>query len=349
MSSRPEDLDGDLVYSSDLEPGIRRRRAGRGFSYFDADGVRITDRAEIERLERLAVPPAWTDVWICADPRGHLQAIGRDGKNRKVYRYHPEYRRQRDRDKFDRLAEFGSVLGQVRRRVADDMAGVKLTREKVLAAVVQLLELTMIRVGNEEYAQANRSYGLTTLRSRHARIDGGAVRFVFRGKSGRDHRVTLTDRRLARIVRRCQELPGQLLFQYVDEDGECHSVTSADVNEYLREAAGADVTAKDFRTWMGTLLAAEALVTVGRPRSERVGQQRLKQVIAVVADKLGNTEAVCRNCYVHPAVVDAYLGDSLRRRWAAGPSRDAGGLLAAERKLLALLRPARRRTQARAA
>ena len=317
--------------------------------YRDPDGKRITNAAEIQHLKELVVPPAWTDVWICTDPRGHLQATGRDSKGRKVYRYHPEYRAQRDRDKFDRLADFGAALGRIRRHVADDLAGGKLSRDKVLAAVVQLLERTMIRVGNEEYAQANRSYGLTTLRSRHARCRGNGVRFIFRGKSGRDHRVTLNDRRLARVVRRCQDLPGQQLFQYIDEDGEPRSVTSTDVNEYLRGIAGLDVTAKDFRTWLGTLLAAQALVEAGRPRSERLQQTRLREIVAGVADTLGNTPTVCRTSYIHPKVVDAYLNGSLPRKWATGPSRDARGLLAAERKLLALLRPGNNGIKARAA
>jgi len=347
--SLPEALEDGLVYSSDLEPGIRRSRRGRGFLYRGADGERITDAADIERLKRLTVPPAWTDVWICAEPRGHLQATGRDSKGRKVYRYHAEYRAQRDRDKFDRLADFGAVLGRIRRRVAADIADGTLSREKVLAAVVQLLERTMIRVGNEEYAQANRSYGLTTLRSRHARCSTNGVNFVFRGKSGRDHRVTLNDRRLARVVRRCQDLPGQQLFQYLDDDGERRSVTSTEVNAYLREASGIDVTAKDFRTWSGTLLAAQALIEVGQARSERLQQRHLKGIVRDVADQLGNTPTVCRTSYIHPCVVDAYIDGSLARKWAAGPTRPSRGLLATERKLLAILRPGARGTRPRAA
>ena len=331
-----------LVYRSDAEPGIGRRRAGRGFVYFGPDRERITAPKELERIRGLAVPPAWEDVWICPDPDGHLQATGRDARGRKVYRYHPEYRELRDRAKFDRLADFGDALEHIRQRVADDLARPGLPREKVLAAVVRLLELTMIRVGNEEYARANRSYGLTTLRARHARFDAGSLRFVFRGKSGREHRISLDDGRLARVVRRCQELPGQQLFQYLDEDDEQRAVTSSDVNAYLRDAAGIDVTAKDFRTWTGTLLAVSTLVAVKRPRSERLAAQRLSSVMEVVADRLGNTVRVCRSSYVHPAVVDAWLDGSLPRRWAAGPARDRKAMLAAERKLLKLLRPRRR-------
>jgi DNA topoisomerase-1 len=328
-----------LVYSSDAEPGIGRRRAGRGFVYFAPGGKRITAPKELERIRGLAVPPAWEEVWISPDPDGHLQATGRDARGRKVYRYHPGYRELRDRAKFDRLAAFGDALEHIRQRVADDLARPGLPPEKVLAAVVRLLERTMIRVGNEEYAQANRSYGLTTLRTRHARFDAGSLRFVFRGKSGRQHRVGLDDRRLARVVRRCQELPGQRLFQYLDEDGEQRAVTSSDVNAYLRDAAGIDVTAKDFRTWTGTLLAVSTLVGVKRPSSKRLAAQRLRSVIEVVADKLGNTVTVCRSSYVHPAVVDAWLDGSLPRRWRAGPARDRKAMLAAERKLLKLLRP----------
>jgi DNA topoisomerase I len=337
----PDDPAPGLVFSSDAEPGFARRRRGRGFSYLDEAGRAITSSKVIERIKALAVPPAWRDVWICPDPDGHLQATGRDARGRKVYRYHPDYRAHRDQAKFDRLADFGAVLGAVRRQVQRDLDRRGLPREKVLAAVVALLEATMIRVGNEEYARANQSYGLTTLRGRHAKPDGQAVRFVFKGKSGKQHRVCLDDRRLARIVRRCQELPGQLLFQYVDEDGDARAVTSSDVNEYLRETSGMDVTAKDFRTWMGTLLAATTLAKTKRPKSDQLAQRRLTTVIEVVADKLGNTPAVARSGYVHPAVVDGWLDGSLPRRWARGPSRAAGGLLADERRLLRVLRAAR--------
>lgn len=336
--------DPSLRYSSDTEPGCTRRRSGRGFVYLDPERSRIADD-ELARIKKLAIPPAWTDVWICQDGSGHLQATGRDSKGRKVYRYHPRYREVRDRAKFDRLPDFGMVLGDLRRQVADDLAASGLPREKVLAAVVQLLERTMIRVGNEEYAKANRSYGLTTMRDRHAAFDGNELQFTFRGKSGRDHRVTLRDRRLARIVRSCQDLPGQQLFQYVDDAGNVCAVASSDVNEYLRTHTEIDVTAKDFRTWTATLLAATTLVTMELPDSERLAAERLKTAIELVAEKLGNTVSVCRASYVHPVVVDAWLDDSLATKWGRGPKRPGGGLLAEERKLLALLRKSAKPTR----
>lgn len=335
--------DSRLRYSTDASPGLTRRRAGKGFVYLDTERVRVTDDELLARIKRLAIPPAWTDVWICPEASGHLQATGRDSKGRKVYRYHPNYREVREKAKFDRLPDFGLALGDLRRQVADDLAKAGLPREKVLAAVVRLLERTMIRVGNEEYAKANRSYGLTTLRNRHAAFDGDAVRFVFRGKSGKDQRITLRDRRLARIVRRCQDLPGQQLFQYLDEEGAVCAVTSSDVNEYLRACTEIDVTAKDFRTWTATLMAACTLVTVERPESDRLAAQRLKTAITAVADQLGNTVAVCRASYVHPAVVDAWLAGSLEAQWQMGPKRPSGGLITEERKLLSLLRKSARR------
>jgi DNA topoisomerase-1 len=341
--------DPSLRYTSDSEPGYGRRRAGRGFVYLDLDRARLDDEDELARVKALAIPPAWTDVWICPDARGHLQATGRDSKGRKVYRYHTRFREVRERAKFDRLADFGDVLGSIRHQVADDLARPGLSREKVLAAVVRLLELTMIRVGNEEYAKENRSYGLTTLRARHAQLDGDAVRFTFKGKSGREHRVTLRDRRLARIVGRCQELPGQLLFQYVDDDGATGTVTSTDVNDYLRSITEIDVTAKDFRTWTATLLAASTLVRTERPDSDRRAAQRLKTAIEAVADQLGNTVAVCRASYVHPTVVETWLDGTLGPRWERGPKRPAGGLLSEERKLLALLRSEERKSRKRRA
>ncbi|HEX6868879.1 MAG TPA: hypothetical protein VF119_08730, partial [Candidatus Limnocylindrales bacterium] len=243
-----------LRYSSDAKPGISRHRAGRGFTYRTADGATIRDRAVLRRIRALAVPPAWTDVWICADPAGHLQATGRDARGRKQYRYHARWRTGRDDAKFERLLEFARVLPRIRRQCERDLARRDLTREKVLAAVIRLLELTLIRVGNEEYARLNRSFGLTTMKSRHARVDGSAVVFRFSGKSGQRHEVGLRDRRLASVIRRCQELPGQDLFQYVDRDGDVHDIASDDVNAYLREISGTDVTAKDFRTWVGTVL-----------------------------------------------------------------------------------------------
>ncbi len=301
-----------LRYSSDLRPGISRRRAGRGFSYRRPDGTIVSDAAVRARIVALAIPPAWTDVWICPDPAGHLQATGRDARGRKQYRYHARWRVRRDDDKFDRLIEFAGVLPRIRERVDADLARSGLPREKVLAAIVRLLELTLIRVGNDEYARLNRSFGLTTLQDRHARVTGASVRFRFRGKSGKQHEVGLRDRRLASIVRRCQDLPGQELFQYVGPDGEPVDVASDDVNAYLREVSGADVTAKDFRTWAATVLAYRALRGMVPDPRERVARKQVTEAVRVTADWLGNTPAVARSSYVHPAVLDAYLEGSFR-------------------------------------
>jgi DNA topoisomerase I len=300
-----------LRYSSDDRPGITRRRFGRGFAYYDAKGNRIEDPATIERIRKIVIPPAWTDVWISPWPNGHIQATGRDARRRKQYRYHPEFRASRDTEKFERLVEFAKALPAIRDQVDRDLAQPGLPREKVLAAVVRLLELTLIRVGNDEYAKLNRSFGLTTLRDQHARIDGSSVTFRFRGKSGQQHEVGLRDRRLAAIVKRCRDLPGRELFQYVGEDGEPHDVASEHVNEYLDRIAPG-VTAKDFRTWGGTVLAFRALRTLGEAASDREKQKKLVAAIRTTADNLGNTPAVARSAYVHPAVVDAYLDGRLR-------------------------------------
>jgi DNA topoisomerase-1 len=301
-----------LRYSSDARPGITRRRAGRGFAYRSADGVSLRDRTALARIRALAVPPAWTDVWICPDPAGHLQATGRDAAGRKQYRYHARWRARRDDAKFERLIEFARVLPRIRERCDADLAGPGFSREKVLAAVVRLLEMTLIRVGNEEYARLNRSFGLTTLEDRHARVDGASVRFRFRGKSGQRHEVGLRDRRLARIVRRCQELPGQDLFQYVGDDGVPHDVASDDVNAYLREISGADVSAKDFRTWAGTVLAYRALRALAPSEDARTAKANVVEAVRLTAGRLGNTPAVARKSYVHPAILDAYLDGSIR-------------------------------------
>jgi DNA topoisomerase-1 len=301
-----------LRYSNDTRPGISRRRAGRGFAYRDADGAPIRDTAVLGRIRALAIPPAWTDVWICPDPAGHLQATGRDARGRKQYRYHARWRVGRDESKFERLIDFGRALPRIRRRCDADLARPGLAREKVLATVVRLLEATLIRVGNDEYARLNRSFGLTTLRGRHVRVDGTSIRFRFRGKSGQRHEVGLRDRRLAAIVRRCQELPGQELFAYVGPDGEVHDIASDDVNDYLREISGADVTAKDFRTWAGTVLAYRALRAAGVAEDARDAQRNVVAAVKQTALQLGNTPAVARRSYVHPAVVDAYLDGSFR-------------------------------------
>ena len=296
-----------LRYVSDEMPGIRRKRAGKGFTYVGPDGTKVTDRSTLERIRKLAIPPAWTDVWICANPRGHIQVTARDAKGRKQYRYHPKWQEVRDEAKYERMIAFAEALPRIRQRVEQDMALPGLSREKVLATVVKLLEATLIRVGNEEYARENHSYGLTTLRTRHVRVNGSELRFRFRGKSGRQHDVAVTDRRLARVVERCQDLPGQALFQYRDDEGEYHSVESDDVNAYLREIAEQEFTAKDFRTWAGTVLAAMALKEVAEFDSEAQAKKNVVRAIEQVAERLGNTKAVCRKCYVHPAVIDAYL------------------------------------------
>jgi DNA topoisomerase-1 len=315
-----------LRYSTDAHPGITRRRAGRGFSYRAAGGGTIRDRTELERFRRLAIPPAWEDVWICPDPSGHLQATGRDARGRKQYRYHPRWRTRRDRDKFARIVAVAKVLPRIRRRCDRDLARRGLSRDKVLATVVRLLELTLIRVGNDEYARLNRSFGLTTFRDRHATVRGGTVHFRFRGTSGQEHEIDVRDRRLATIVRRCQELPGQELFQYLDGDGEIHDVTSDDVNAYLREASGADVTARDFRIWAGTVLAYRSLSALQPAKDERGARHNVVEAIRLSAGELGNTPAVARQAYVHPGVLEAYLDGGLspaNRRRPRGPGSPA--------------------------
>ena len=300
-----------LRHATDQRPGITRKRSGSGFTYRDPDGVTIRDRATLDRIRALAIPPAWTDVWICPWPNGHLQAVGRDARGRKQYRYHARWHARRGADKFERMLAFAEVLPRIRERCDADLARPGLPREKVLAAVVRLLELTLIRVGNDEYARLNRSFGLTTLRDRHARIEGTAVRFRFRGKAGQTHEVGLRDRRLASVVRRCQDLPGQELFQYLDEDGAVRDVASDDVNAYLREVSGGDFTAKDFRTWAGTVLAYRALQALQPVDDERAARRNVVEAIRRTATHLGNTPAVARGSYVHPAVLEAYLDGSL--------------------------------------
>ena len=301
-----------LRYSTDARPGWTRHRAGRGFTYRDADGATIRDKEARERVRALAIPPAWTDVWICPWPNGHLQATGKDARGRKQYRYHARWRERRGAENFERMIAFAGALPRIRRRVKDDLASRGLSREKVLAAVVQLLERTLIRVGNEEYARDNRSFGLTTLRGRHAEVAGHSVRFRFRGKSGATHEVGLRDRRLASIVRRCQELPGQDLFAYIDDDGEVRDIASDDVNDYLRDASGGEFTAKDFRTWAGTLLAYRALRALQPEEHRTAARRNVVEAMKQTAARLGNTPAVARGSYVHPAVLDAYLDGSLR-------------------------------------
>jgi DNA topoisomerase I len=296
-----------LCYVTDAAPGIRRRRRGRGFAYADADGNPVTDPAELERIRRLAIPPAWTDVWICPQANGHLQVTARDARGRKQYRYHARYREVRDETKFGRMIAFSEILHLIRERVERDISLPELSRDKVLATVVWLLERTLIRVGSDEYARDNGSFGLTTLRRRHVAVSGAKLRFEFRGKSGVPHTVAVTDRRISRIVQRCQELPGQELFQYLGADGRRQSVAADDINEYLRRITGREVTAKDFRTWAGTMLAAAALREIGPGRTAKETKANVIRAIDQVARKLGNTRAVCRKYYVHPAVLDAYV------------------------------------------
>lgn len=295
-----------LNYVSDQDPGLRRVKTRGGFGYRDAEGAPVRDEATLERIRRLAIPPAWTEVWICLDPQGHIQATGRDQRGRKQYRYHAGWRQVRDGAKYERLIAFGRALPSLRAKVEADLALRGLPREKVLATVVRLLETTLIRVGNDEYARTNRSFGLTTLRDRHASISSTGAVFEFRGKSGKVHRTGFRDRRLARIVKACQDLPGQRLFQYVDEDGQRRVVESADVNAYLREAMGDDFSAKDFRTWAGTLAAARALLSNTACASQAEAKRHIDTCVKAVAGLLGNTAAVCRSAYIHPLVLESY-------------------------------------------
>lgn len=314
-----------LTYVIDTEPGITRKRAGRGFAYYKPDGDLIRDRAERQRLAALGIPPSWNNVWICPDPRGHMQATARDAKDRKQYRYHPKFRSMRDESKFGRLLVFSEALPRLRERVERDLGLPGLPRRKLLATLVRLLNTTLIRVGNDEYRKAYRSYGLTTLRRQHVEVSGYTLHFEFRGKSGVWHSVDLTDQRLARIVRQLQDLPGQELFKYVDGDGKRHGVDSDDVNDYLRLVTRRDITAKDFRTWSGTMLVARALWELGPPSSEREAKQNVNIALDQVSARLGNTRAVCRKYYVHPAIIEAYQrGDALpaplRKKQARRPT-----------------------------
>ncbi|MET0258680.1 MAG: DNA topoisomerase IB [Methylobacterium sp.] len=311
VDPRAAAIEAGLRYVDDSKPGLTRRRSGKGFSFQDADGVTIRDKALVARIKKLAIPPAYTDVWICPHANGHIQATGRDAKGRKQYRYHPEFRQAREATKFERIMGFADALPGIRARIDADMGKRGLVREKVLATVVHLLESTLIRVGNDDYARANRSYGLSTLRDRHVRVAGAELTFRFKGKSGKEWNLSIRDRRVARIVKACQDLPGQELFQYLDEDGERRDVTSSDVNAYLREITGQDFTAKDFRTWAGTVLAALALKEFETFDSEAKAKRNVRDAIESVASRLGNTPTICRKCYIHPQVVDCYLEGAL--------------------------------------
>ena len=300
-----------LSYTTDGRPGIRRVRAGSTFRHFTTTGRRLTNRQELARIRALVIPPAWEDVWICPDPRGHLQATGRDARGRKQYRYHPNWRAARDAAKFDRMIGFAQALPVIRRRTAADLRRLGLPREKVIALIVRLLERTLIRVGNDEYAKQNRSFGLTTLRDAHVQVSGGRVTFTFRGKSGVDHEIDLDDRRLARHVQACRELPGDHVFQYCDDAGTCRTVDSGDVNAYLKAITGEDYTSKDFRTWAATVRAAQLLRGASPSRSRADAKRHVVRAIDDVSKRLGNTRAVCRTSYVHPDVLDAYFDGSL--------------------------------------
>ena len=328
-----------LRYVCDDAPAIRRRRAGKGFVYLDARGRRVADAVVLKRIRSLVIPPAWTDVWICAAADGHIQATGRDAKRRKQYRYHADYREAREQSKYEHLVEFAEALPGLRTRVAEHMSLRGLPREKVLATVVHLLETTLIRVGNDEYAKANESYGLTTLKSKHVAVEGSEVRFRFIGKSGKQWSLAMRDRRVARIIRACQELPGQDLLQYFDDDKELRAVSSGDVNAYLREITGRDITAKDFRTWAGTVLMARFLGASGQFESETKAKRAISAAVKQVAAALGNTPAVCRKSYIHPAVTGAYLGGgfALEAVQVGGPP-EPKGLRPEEATTLSLLR-----------
>ncbi len=323
-----------LRYVTDDEPGIRRRKSGKGFTFLDAQGKTVKDSKVVERIRKLAIPPAWTDVWICPRANGHLQATGRDARGRKQYRYHADWRSVRDETKFGRTIAFGETLPRIRERVDRDLSLPGLPREKVLGAVVKLLETTLIRVGNPEYAKQNKSFGLTTLRNRHVEISGATLRFEFRGKSGQDHSVEIHDRRLARIVRQVRDLPGQTLFQYLDEAGERQSISSEDVNDYLRATTGEDFSAKDFRTWGGTVLALSALLELGPCESEKEASRAVVEAVKQVSSSLGNRPAICRKFYVHPLVIESYLEGKLTQDLAD----DATSLQQLEGRVLKLLK-----------
>ena len=330
-----------LVYVTDQLPGITRRRTEDGFEYFGANRKRITNRKLLDRIRKLAIPPAYEDVWICAEANGHIQATGRDAKGRKQYRYHEKFREIRDGNKYEHMLEFAAALPSIRERIAKDMALRSLCREKVLATIVHLLESTMIRVGNEDYVKQNKSYGLTTLANRHVEVDGAAVKFSFKGKSGKQWRLTVKDRRVAKVISQSQDLPGQHLFQYLDDSGQPHDVSSGEVNAYLKEISNRNITAKDFRTWTGTVLAAMALSEFERFDSQAAAKRNIRNAIERVAARLGNTVTICRKCYIHPQVLNSYLSNELileaREEIAQELSANLSALRAEEALVLAFL------------
>ena len=322
-----------LNYVTDGLPGITRRRAGKGWAFYRPSGARIATAKERDRIKSLVIPPAWTDVWICRDPKGHIQVTARDARGRKQYRYHPDYREARDNSKFRRILELSEVIPTIREHAERDLRAEPLSRRQILATVVQLLDKTLIRVGSDEYAKENRSYGLTTLRAKHVQVEGDELSFSFRGKSGVQQALSITDRRIARIVQRCQDLPGQELFQYLDEAGKRQAIASEDVNDYLGDISGRQVTAKDFRTWGGTMLAGTELREVGPSPTQREAKRNINRAVDSVAERLGNTRAVCRKYYVHPALLEAYLNGLV-----AAASKGAKPSRSQRRKPVAALR-----------
>jgi DNA topoisomerase I len=330
-----------LRYVTDTKPGIQRKPWRKTFRYFNPDGTMLRDTDTLARIKSLVVPPAWTDVWICPNPKGHLQVTGRDARGRKQSRYHPRWREVRDETKYERMMIFGVALPKIRECIERDLSLPALPRQKVLATIVRLMETTLIRVGNEEYARQNHSYGLTTMRNKHVDVAGSTVTFSFQGKSGIKHTVDITDRRIAKIVQRCQDIPGYELFQYVDKDGTQHSIDSADVNEYLREISEQDFTAKDFRTWAGSVLACELLYEFETFDSQTQAKRNVVQAIKSVASRLGNTPSVCKKCYVHPAVLDSYMSGAMLKtfkRQVQEQDSDSRELQRRELDLLDLLR-----------
>ncbi|MGQ4274002.1 DNA topoisomerase IB [Terrihabitans sp. B22-R8] len=327
-----------LVYVSDEGKGITRRRAGRSFAYYSPKGELIRDAKVLGRIRSLAIPPAYTDVWICPKPNGHIQATGRDAKGRKQYRYHPKWHEVRDETKYERLIEFAEKLPEIRERIDEDLSRRGLSREKVLATVVHLLDTTLIRIGNERYRRDNKSFGLTTLRNRHVEAGSERLRFSFRGKSGKDWKLTVSDRRIARVVRQCQDVPGQQLFQYWNEDGSPHPIGSHDVNDYIREIVGAGFSAKHFRTWAGTVTAAHALKEAGGFSSKTEATRKLNKAIDRVAERLVNTRAISRRCYVHPGIVESYLEGQIEDALAADTGAAPDGLRPEEAAVLTVLK-----------
>lgn len=330
-----------LRYFHEAQLTVKRRKNGKTFDYTDGSGRKIKDAKTIERINSLALPPAWIDVTVSPTPNSHLQAIGVDEKGRKQYRYHPDWNKFRSETKFDKMTEFGAALPKIRKQMAVDLDKQGLPQEKVLAAIVKLLEKTMIRIGNEEYAKENKSYGLTTLQNKHVQVSPTKVKINFKGKSGKFHNIELEDRRLARLIGKLQDLPGQELFQYIDDDGERRGVDSADVNEYIQTAAGAEFTAKDFRTWRGTILAALFLADCQRAETETANKKLVTDIVKQVAGELGNTPTVCRKCYIHPVIISSFLeGDLLKLGDETEIEVDTVGLLPEEKKVLAFLKTA---------